>query len=135
MKDKYFLDSNILIYFISKDPTKKQIAGDLILSEKTFVISSQVILEFSNVCMKKGLLPLNDIIILSDKFINSFDFILINKDIIDKMYYIINKHKYSIFDSLIISTALQSDCRILYSEDMHHNQLIEDNLKIVNPFA
>jgi predicted nucleic acid-binding protein len=56
-------------------------AGDLILSDQTYVISSQVILEFSNVCMKKGLLSLNDIMILTDKFIDNFDFMLIYKDI------------------------------------------------------
>ena len=29
---------------------------------------------------------------------------------------------------------LVPNCLILYSEDMQHSQVIEDNLKIINPF-
>jgi predicted nucleic acid-binding protein len=43
------------------------------------------------------------------------------------------RYGYSYWDSLIIATALQNDCSILYSEDMQHNQLIEGKLRIINP--
>jgi predicted nucleic acid-binding protein len=39
-----------------------------------------------------------------------------------------------IWDSLIIASALENGCKILYSEDMHHNHLIEKKLRIINPF-
>ena len=29
---------------------------------------------------------------------------------------------------------LENDCDILYSEDMQHNQVIDEKLKIINPF-
>ena len=45
-----------------------------------------------------------------------------------------SKYGYSYWDSLIISTALLTDCSIIYSEDMHHNQLIENQTQIVNPY-
>ena len=45
-----------------------------------------------------------------------------------------SKYQYSYYDSLIIATALESKCNILYSEDMHHGQIIENSLKIINPF-
>jgi predicted nucleic acid-binding protein len=41
---------------------------------------------------------------------------------------------FSIYDSLIISTALQNQCTILYTEDLQHNQIVDGKLKIVNPF-
>jgi predicted nucleic acid-binding protein len=44
------------------------------------------------------------------------------------------KYGYSYWDSLIIATALLSDCSFVYSEDMSHNQLIEDKVRIFNPF-
>ena len=44
------------------------------------------------------------------------------------------KYKFSFYDSLIISAALECDCNILYSEDLHNGQLIENRLKITNPF-
>ena len=44
------------------------------------------------------------------------------------------RHKYSYWDSLIIASALENDCSILYTEDLQHEQVIEDKLKIINPF-
>ncbi len=43
------------------------------------------------------------------------------------------RYGYSYWDSLIIATALQRDCDILYSEDMQHDQLVESKLRIINP--
>nr|NQU91866.1 PIN domain-containing protein [Bacteroidota bacterium] len=45
------------------------------------------------------------------------------------------KCHFSIYDSLIIASALEANCETLYSEDLHHNQLIENKLRIVNPFV
>ncbi len=44
------------------------------------------------------------------------------------------KYRYSYYDSLVISAALYANCTVLYSEDMQHGQIIENKLKIVNPF-
>jgi predicted nucleic acid-binding protein len=44
------------------------------------------------------------------------------------------KYQYSYYDSLIIASALENQCDILYSEDMQHQQLIENRLLIFNPF-
>jgi predicted nucleic acid-binding protein len=35
---------------------------------------------------------------------------------------------------MIIAAALQAGCETLYSEDMHHRQMIDKRLQIVNPF-
>ena len=43
-------------------------------------------------------------------------------------------YKFSYWDSLIVSSAIESKCSILYSEDMQHNQIINERLKILNPF-
>lgn len=45
-----------------------------------------------------------------------------------------NKYNYSCWDSLILSSAIENDCAILYSEDMHNSHNIENSLKITNPF-
>ena len=36
---------------------------------------------------------------------------------------------------MIIAAALLSDCEILYSEDMQDGMLIEEGLRVRNPFA
>ena len=47
---------------------------------------------------------------------------------------IMERWGYSYYDSLIIAAALQADCEILYSEDLHHNQKIR-GLTIIDPFS
>jgi len=47
---------------------------------------------------------------------------------------LVGKYDFQIFDGIIIAAALEADCDILYSEDMQDGQIIENVLKIVNPF-
>jgi len=44
------------------------------------------------------------------------------------------RYNFQLFDAIIIAAALESDCKIFYTEDMHHNLLVDDQLKIINPF-
>ena len=69
MQDKVFIDTNVLIYFISDDIKKKIKAKEVLFSRGEPVISSQVINEFINACLTKNLLKLDKIISLSTKFI------------------------------------------------------------------
>ena len=41
---------------------------------------------------------------------------------------------YSHWDSLIIAAALQAQARTLFTEDLHHGQVIDGSLTIKNPF-
>jgi len=79
-------------------------------------------------------LPLEDTSKYAEEFMEIFNFSVINKSEIKLAMQIKRKHKYSYWDSLIIASALENDCNILYSEDMQHNQVIENKLKIINPF-
>ena len=44
------------------------------------------------------------------------------------------RYKFSFYDYLIISAAINANCQILLSEDMQDGQVIEGKLKIVNSF-
>ena len=46
-----------------------------------------------------------------------------------------DRYKFSFYDSLILSAALECECDLLFSEDLNNGQLIENKLKIVNPFV
>jgi predicted nucleic acid-binding protein len=35
---------------------------------------------------------------------------------------------------MILATALENGCNIIYSEDMQNGQIIENQLTIINPF-
>ncbi len=90
--------------------------------------------EFINVCLTKNLLSLDKLILLSDKFMDALKFSLVNKTTIKKSLQVKKIYHYSYWDSLIIASALESNCSILYTEDMHEGQVIDGKLKIVNPF-
>ena len=47
---------------------------------------------------------------------------------------LIDRYDFQIFDSIIVASALETDCSTLYSEDMHHNMVVHQQLKIINPF-
>ncbi|MFA5462224.1 PIN domain-containing protein [Aliarcobacter cryaerophilus] len=136
MSDKVFIDTNILIYAFSEDePQKQQIALSLIESVTyDATISNQVINELANVFLKKFKLStsaVEDAILELDSLLNivSFD---ISTQI--KALRLKERYKLQYFDSLIISTALENKCSILYSEDMQHEIVIDNRLKIINPF-
>jgi predicted nucleic acid-binding protein len=44
------------------------------------------------------------------------------------------RYKFSFHDSVIVASALHVRCKILYSEDLQHGQVIEKQLRVANPF-
>ena len=134
MKDNIFLDSNIFLYgFSDIDLKKHEIAKNILLSYN-FAVSTQIINEVSNNMLKKLRLDESDII----EFINScykrYSIIDFSKDIFVAASMIRIKYGYSYWDSTVIASALENNCNILYSEDLHSGQEIEKKLKIINPF-
>ncbi|MDK9693333.1 MAG: PIN domain-containing protein [Sulfurimonas sp.] len=66
-----------------------------------------------------------------DTIVNIVDFDLSTQI---KALHIKNKYNLQFYDSLIIATALENRCTTLYSEDMHHDMIVENRIKIINPF-
>ena len=60
---------------------------------------------------------------------------IVDQEIILKAISIAGKYRYSYWDGLILASALVSNCKYIYTEDMQHNQFIENRLQIVNPFV
>jgi len=90
--------------------------------------------EFSNVIYRKQLLSPDKLIDYLNIYSSEFEVVNIVSDTIINSIRIKEKYKFSFWDSMIISSAIEANCTILYSEDMHHKQLIENKITIVNPF-
>ncbi|WP_408033204.1 PIN domain-containing protein [Thermodesulfobacterium geofontis] len=73
--------------------------------------------------------------VLVDRFWEKFEVSLINKFSIEKALKIAQDYKYSYWDSLIIASALENECSILFTEDMQDGQVIEGRLRIKNPYV
>ena len=107
------------------------------MQKSKIYISVQVINEFINIASKKitYIIPsakLKEII----EFLNELFFIApLNYKTTINALDLSEKYKLSFWDSLIILTALDNDCNILYSEDMQNGLIINNKLKIINPLS
>jgi predicted nucleic acid-binding protein len=45
------------------------------------------------------------------------------------------RYSFSVYDSMIVASALIAGCNTLWSEDMQDGLIVENQLRIVNPFA
>ena len=142
MKDKVFIDTNIFVYAFLDTDDSSQHAKHLKAVEflKQFdadsqvIISTQVLSEYYSALLKNKISD-EDIQESAKQLVNSIEVVSVSKKIVMDSYSIKNKYRYSYWDSLIISSALQSNCTVLYSEDLQHSQKIENQLSIINPFT
>jgi len=132
---KIFLDSNIVIYAYCNNSADKQQKTKELFIEDNIVISTQVLQEMANTLYRKFKADFHTIRLLLGECVHNVSTLYVNT--CETIFYACNiaeRYSYSFYDSLIIASALDTGCQILYSEDMQHNQLIEGKLKIVNPF-
>lgn len=131
MRDRIFLDTNIVVYALLDEGIKQQTALELLQSG--CVISTQVLNEFAQVARKKAKLEWQEITELSNAIQSLTEIIPLDLAIHNRALTIAASYGYSFYDSLIIGAASETECSVLVSEDMQHSQKIGD-LVISNPF-
>lgn len=139
MPAEFFLDTNIFVYtFDRQEPDKQAQARRLVeraLGTGDGVVSSQVVQEFLNVALRKFERPLSDEQALRylrevlDPLCSVFPSIALHEAALS----LHRRWRFSFYDALIVAAALDSKCKVLYSEDFQDGQEIE-SLTIVNPF-
>ncbi|NCQ97900.1 PIN domain-containing protein [Microcystis aeruginosa] len=135
MPDKVFIDTNVLIYGYSEDePDKRQQAIDCVRSGEAW-ISTQVLNETINVLKRKFSLSYSQIREAVQELSEGFPIVLVSVNTIEMALNLAERYQYSYFDSLILASALEAGCQILYSEDLQDGQRIENQLTIINPFS
>lgn len=132
--DRVFVDSNVLIYLIDEasSSSKKEKVENFL--SPAFIISTQVVSENVNVCLKKLKLEKDKAFKHARGLLKRFKVVTIHQDILLKSFDLSEKYHYGLWDSLILATAIFYDCTLIYSEDMQDGQVIEGTLTIKNPF-
>ena len=133
-----FIDSNLWIYLSVSTKDKEKHNSTLSffeqISNKYIYTSIQVINEYHWVMLRKYKLSESDI---SEKVENGIiqmsKIVDLNINTYKKAQKIRANYNISFWDSLIVSSALLSNCSILYSEDMDNDLVIENKIKIINP--
>jgi predicted nucleic acid-binding protein len=139
MKDRVFLDTNIIVYAHDRSSGDKNAIAREIMKNlwegKKGVISVQVLQEFF-VCVTKKIinpLPIKSARIILE-YLSSWDVVVNDKHITLKAIDLQEKYRLSFWDSLIVQAAVQSQAGILFSEDLPDGQIILGT-RILNPFA
>ena len=137
MTPSHFLDTNILLYSISRDPaeaSKRDRAIEL-LERDDGALSVQVLQEFyvqATRAIRSDPLPHQIAAGLIATW-TRFRVQEITLSILTGALEIKAAHGYSYWDSAIIAAARALGCRTLYTEDMAHGREVE-GIAIINPF-
>jgi len=135
MQNKYFADSNIFLYAFMADDEEKSKKAFSIIKSNYVALSTQVVNEICvNLVKKSGYIE-DDIIQLVKNIYKKYHVVMIDMNTILKASFLRKTYTLSYWDSLIIASALENECSILYTEDMQHGQIIEKKLRIINPFV
>ncbi|MDM8564259.1 PIN domain-containing protein [Candidatus Halobeggiatoa sp. HSG11] len=135
MSDRVMLDSNIWIYAFMKGEDKRiNIANTLIEKTESIILTTQVINEVCNVLLRKNKVSNTNISAYIDYFYDEYTVAILDEKTIKFAANLRISHNFSFWDSLIVSSAIENECTILYSEDMQHNLTVQ-NTCIINPFC
>ena len=131
-----FLDTNVLIYSIDgKDPAKQVVAREIVVSAVRgggFLISAQVLNEFSNIALLKLKLSVEEV----RKFVSFFFFFFVvslESRWTDAALLLKQRYETQFFDSLLLAAAQENGCDEILTEDLNDGQMY-GSVKAVNPF-
>jgi predicted nucleic acid-binding protein len=137
MAARRFIDTNILLYSISRDTGEaaKRDRAVALLAEGDLALSAQVLQEFyvqATRPSRSDALP-HDIAVGLMRAWARFPVQEISLEIVMAALEVRAKQGLSYWDSAIVAAAQALGCRELLSEDMSHGQRV-GQLRIVNPF-
>ena len=127
-----FFDSNVLLYLVSEDLAKANRAEALLASGGT--ISVQVLNEVSNVAVRKHGMTWLQVDTLLQLVRTLCRVEPLTEITYDLGRHLAERYRLSDYDAMIVAAALLAGTDTLYSEDMHDGLLIEERLRIRNPF-
>ncbi len=131
--EHFFLDTNVVLYALGDDDLKRRQALNLLASQP--VLSTQVLSEASSVLHRKYKVPRADVVRQLDNIrVLAGRIVPLDLAIVRHAWNLWQQEGFSWFDCLIVSAALSAECSTLFTEDMHHGQVVSGRLTLVNPF-
>jgi predicted nucleic acid-binding protein len=128
-----FADTNVVVYAFGQDAAKVERAEAILAAQPT--VSAQVVNEFLSVCRVKLGLDVEVRHRLANELLEGCHVVAIDARVVAKAMAIESQAGIAYWDALIVAAALLAGCDTLYSEDLHHGQVFEERLTVVDPFA
>ena len=127
-----FFDTNVLLYLLSGDDTRADRAEQELSAGG--VVSVQVLNEFALVATRRLEMSIAEIREVLATLRSVYTIVPVNEGTHDVGLRIAEKHGLSVYDAMIVASALLAGCNTLVSEDMRHGQVLDGRLKVRNPF-
>jgi len=139
MNDRFFLDTNIFVYSFDRSaPQKAKKAEQLIrkaMTTKKGVVSYQVVQEFFNVALKRFAHPMQ--LAEAEQYLTTVFRPLLGVHSSAALYAealrISSSAGLAWYDALIVCSAIQAGCDLIYTEDLQDGQEL-GSLLVKNPF-
>jgi predicted nucleic acid-binding protein len=127
-----FFDTNVVLYAFTPSGDKTITAEHILVQGG--VVSVQVLNELTSVSCTKFKMSWDEV----KQVVQSTTMVCPNPRALTYHTYleaqrIGERYGFSIWDGLILASALDAGCAVLYSEDLQHGQIVE-GLRIENPF-
>jgi predicted nucleic acid-binding protein len=127
-----FFDTNVLVYIASGDTAKADQAEAAIAAGGA--TSVQVLNELANVACRKMQMSWVDTHALLTLLRGLLTVHPLTLDTHETGLRLAERYNLSIYDAMIAAAAIHASCDTLWSEDMQHGMVLDEGLRIVNPF-
>lgn len=128
-----FLDSNVLVYAFTGD-VRAATARQLLA--RGCCVGVQGLNEFANVARRKlgmSWVELEDALAAICTLCHAI--LPVDLATHREAVRVARRYGFAVFDALPVAAALRANCRTLWSEDMHDDLVVNDQLRISNPFC
>jgi predicted nucleic acid-binding protein len=138
MSDRFFIDSNVLVYAYDKHDLNKQGVAQSLVTESikngNAALSTQVLGEFFTVVTRKIPVPLSpddawEIV----RTLDIFPVLHVDLAMVHRAIETYKQYQISYWDSLILAAAEKAGCTAVLTEDLQHGGTYH-GISVVNPF-
>ena len=127
-----FADTNVVLYLLDDGPKAERAAAILAGRPR---ISVQVLNEAMVNCRRKAGLSWDEtgVFLAGIRALCPVEDVTLQTHAVGRA--LAERYGWSVYDAMIVAAALRAGCTRLWSEDLQDGQLVEDRLRIANPFA
>lgn len=130
---RIFLDTNVLIYALDRDPARGDRA-EALLAQRPFT-SVQALNEVVNVLRRRRLLPWDAVADVAAQMASLCEVVGQTLEVHRQALALMSRHSLSWWDALMLAAALSTPAETFFSEDLQDGLLIQGRLRICNPFS
>lgn len=130
-----FVDTNIWLYALVDISSAKHEVAKPIVSRPGIILSTQVINETCVNLLRRAAFTEANLQQLVAAFYEKYTVADVDRDTLLEASRLRENYSLSFWDSIVVASALRSDCEVLYTEDMQHGLEVDGQVTIMNPFA